>query len=151
MTRYIGHNCQVLVEEGAAGVTCVGGDEGLPRASHRHFQLAPQGTTLTHLCTKTEPMRGTYGASAKTCLRKAVSTKQGETPEKEGCQSRHRTRRSARAGARETPEQGRHWRNRRYKRSPIQRKAGAEQEERLEQEWGVSGAGTPLRGLWPME
>lgn len=82
---------------------------------------------------KTEPVRGAYGTSAKTYLRKAVTTKQEEMPEKEGCHSRHRTRRCFQAGARETPEQGRCWRKRREKMSLIQGKTGAEQEERLEQ------------------
>lgn len=107
MTYYIGHNCKVLVGAGSAGETCVGGDEGLPCAGYSHFQPALQWTTLTHLHTKTEPMRAAYGASANTYLKEAVNTKQEEMPEKEGCQSRHRTRRGARAGARETPEEGR--------------------------------------------
>lgn len=85
------------------------------------------------LCTKTEPVRRAYGASAKAYLRKAVTTKREETPEKEGCQSRHTTRTGAQAGARETPEQGRHWRKKKDERTPVQVQAGAEQEERLEQ------------------
>lgn len=150
MTYYIGHNCKVLVGAGSAGETCVGGDEGLPCAGHSHFQPALQWTTLTHLHTKTEPMRAAYGASANTYLKKAVNTKQEEMPEKEGCQSRHRTRRGARAGARETPEEGRCWRKRRDKRSLIQSKVGAEQEGRLKQRWQVARASTLQRGLWPV-
>lgn len=41
-------------------------------------------------------MRGAYGASAKTYLRKVAATKQEETPEKERCQSWHGTRRGKR-------------------------------------------------------
>lgn len=142
MIHCIGHNCKVLAGEGAAEVTCVG-DEGLPCAGHRHFQLVLQQPAQIHWCPKSKPVRGAYGASAKTYLRKVAATKQEEMPEKERCQNWHGTSR----GAKETPEQGRCWRKRRNKRRSIHSKAGAK--ERLEQGWGASRAGTALWGLWP--
>lgn len=84
MTCNIGHNCKLLVGEGATEVNHVGGDERLPYVGHSHFQLAPQWTTLTHLCTKTKPIRGAYGVSANTHLRKVVTTQQEEMPKKQG-------------------------------------------------------------------